>query len=264
MILIWDTCALNSVCRAIAHHIKYTAAPEMVLMSQGQEFLETLEDIVTELQSRCGHANYTSDLVFALEIDPTAAGSNLRDQNVLLESFCGQGSFIGDWLAVLEQNIATESVTDEEIGELRPGIQPDPGQRDISLIVAGLKLSRQENQDCVIVTDDVPLIGAVNALRNARKEVFLAGQQYSTARLTAKLSLEVLRELYVKCGTDHEFWQSAMFSFNIHYAANQGSPEQKQFQLSVTFIDRIHSDRREKEQISLSAEFGGIFRVDNG
>jgi len=236
----------------------------MLLMSQGQEFLETLEDIVTELQSRCGHANYTSDLVFALEIDPTAAGSNLRYQNDLLESFCGQGSFTGDWLAVLEQNIATEPVTDEEIEELRPAIQPDPGQRDISLIVAGLKLSNQEGQDCVIVTDDAPLIDGVNGLRSARREVFLTGQQYSTARLTAKLSLEVLRELYVKCGTGHEFWQSAMYSFNIHYTANQGSPEQMQFKAAVTFFGRIPSDRREKERISMSAEFGGIFGVDNG
>jgi hypothetical protein len=264
MILIWDTCALNSVCRAIAHHIKYTAAPEMLLMSQGQEFLETLEDIVTELQSRCGHANYTSDLVFDLEIDPTAAGSNLRYQDGLLESFCDQGSFTDDWLAVLEHNIATEPVTDEEIEELRPAIQPDPGRRDISLIVVGLKLSNQEGQDCVIVTDDAPLIDGVNGLRSARREVFLTGQQYSTARLTAKLSLEVLRELYVKCGTDHEFWQSAMFSFNIHYTANQGSPEQKQYQTALAFFGKIHSDRQEKEQISDAAEFGEIFGAENG
>ena len=264
MILIWDTCALNSVCRAIAHHIKYTAAPEMLLMSQGQEFLETLEDIVTELQSRCGHANYTSDLVFALEIDPTAAGSNLRYQDALLESFCGQGAFAGDWLGVLEQNIATEPVTDEEIQELRPAIQPDLGQRDISLIVAGLRLSNQEGQDCVIVTDDGPLIDGVKGLRSAHSAVFLGGEQYSTARLTAKLSLEVLRELYVKCGTDHEFWQSAMFSFNIHYTANQGAPEQKQFQAVVTFISKIHSDRQEKEHIAMADEFGDIFGVGNG
>jgi hypothetical protein len=264
MILIWDTCALNSVCRAIAHHIKHTAAPEMPPMSQGQEFLQALGDIVTELQSRCGHTNYTSDIVFDIEIDPTTPGSSLRYQDELLESFCGQGSFTGDWLGVLEQNIATEAVTDEEIEELRPTIQPDPGQRDISLIVAGLKLSNQEGQDCVIVTDDAPLIDGVNGLRNARREVFLTGQQYSTARLTAKLSLEVLRELYVKCGTDHGFWQSAMFSFNMHYTANQGSPEQMQFQTVVTFIGRIPGDRREKERISMSAEFGGIFGVDNG
>lgn len=260
----WDTCALNSVCRAIAHHIKHTAAPAMPPMSQGQEFLQTLEDIVTELQSRCGHTNYTSDLVFDMEIDPTMPGSNLRYKDELLESFCGQGSFTGDWLDVLEQNIAAEPVTDEEIEELRPLIHPDPGQRDISLVVAGLRLSNQVGQDCVIVTDDAPLIDGVNGLRIAHRELFLSGQQYSTARLTAMLSLEVLRELYVKCGTDHEFWQSAMYSFNIHYTASQDSPEQKQFQAVLTLIGRIPSDRKEKEEISMSAEFEGIFGDENG
>jgi hypothetical protein len=71
MILIWDTCALNSVCRAIADHMKYTASPETPLMGQGQEFLQTLEYVVAELGSRCGYTNQTSDLVFNMEIDLT-------------------------------------------------------------------------------------------------------------------------------------------------------------------------------------------------
>lgn len=263
MILIWDTCALNSVCRAIADHLKFTADPEVLLASQGQDFLQVLDDVMSELQTRCGHTSHTSDLVFAQEIDPTSAGSNLRNQHELLESFCGQGSFPGDWLDTLDENIATEVVPDDQIRELRPTIQPDPGPRDISLIVAGLKLSTQESQDCVLVTDDAPLIDRVNELRNAHKAIFLSGQQYSTAKLTAKLSLEVLRELYIKCGTDHQFWQSAMFSYNSHYAAHEVRPEQKQYQAVVTFFGKIHSDRWEKEQISAMAHFGGVFGADN-
>ena len=260
----WDTCALNSICRAIAHYIKFTTDPETAPISRGQEFLQVLESIVVEFQSRCGYTNYTSHHVFAIEIDPTAAGSNLRNQDALLESFCGQGTFIAEWLAVLEQNIATEIISEEEIAELRPFIHPDPGHRDVSLIAAALKLSSQTGRECVIMTDDTPLTDGINGLRSARREVFLSGQQHSTARLTAKLSLQVLRELYVKCGADHEFWKSAIFSFNDHYTANQASPEQKQFQAVLAVIGKIPGDRREKEENSISAEYGGMFGVDNG
>jgi len=219
---------------------------------------------MSELEARCGHVSHTSDLVFNLEIDPTTVASNLRHQDALLESFCAQGSFTGDWLAVLEETIAAEAVTDEEVDELRPAIQPDPGQRDISLIVAGLKLSSQGNEDCVIVTDDAPLIDRVKELRIAHNTVLVGGQQLSTTRLIAKLSLEVLRELYIKCGTDHDFWQSVMYSFIIHYTANQCSAEQKQFQTAAAFIGTIPKDRQEKEEISAAAEFGEMFGADNG
>lgn len=264
MILVWDTCALNSVCRAIADHLKYTADPEVPLGTQGQDFLQILGEIMSELQTRCGHTNYTSDLVFAQEIDPTTPGSMLRYEHELLESFCGQDSFMGHWLNTLDQNIATEAITDQEIEELRPSVQPDPGRRDISLVVAALRLSNQLAEDCVIVTDDAPLIDRVNELRRAHATVLLSGQQYSTTRLTAELSLKVLRDLYVKCGTDHQFWQSAMFSFNIHYTAQEHSPEQKQYQSVVAFFGRFHSDRKEKELTAAMAEFGEQFGAQNG
>jgi hypothetical protein len=113
------------------------------------------------------------------------------------------------------------------------------------------------------VTDDFPLSEGVKGLRIAHREIFLNGQQYSTARLTTKFSLEVLRELYVKCGTGHEFWQSAVFSFKIHYNGHQGQPGQKHYQTVVAFFGQIPVDRREKEQLCMAEEFGEIFGAEN-
>jgi len=114
------------------------------------------------------------------------------------------------------------------------------------------------------VTDDASLINRANELRSRRREVFLNGQQHSTARVTARLSLEVLRDLYLRCGTCHEFWQSAMYSFNIHYTQHHGAPEQKHHQTAVRFFDRIYSDRKEKEHFSMTADLGEIFGAGNG
>jgi len=256
MILIWDTCAINSVCRAIADYVRHSGAVDIALTAQGGEFLSTLDELMDGLEQRCGHSSHTSELVFDIEMDPNAVDSKLRNQHELVESFCGQGSFIGDWAGVLDGRIAAEPTMEDEIDELRSIIQPDPGQRDASLIVAALKLSAETGQDCVIVTDDFPLIRRINELKRTRKEVFLGVHQYSTTRITAKLSLEILHELYISCGTDHAFWQAAIFSFTLHYP---GSPEQKHQQMLLTLFENIHRDRREKELLNLGPELEGAF-----
>ena len=117
-----------------------------------------LQGILVELQARCEYSSHTAEIVFAIEIDPAAASSNLRNQDELVDHFCTQGAFIENWQSVLENTITAEPVHDEETEVLRRTIQPDPGHRDVSLIVAALKLSTQAAQNCVIVTDDTPLL----------------------------------------------------------------------------------------------------------
>jgi hypothetical protein len=264
MILVWDTCALNVVCRAIAAHIKHTSSPLIPSGSRGGEFLDMLQAIMAELQSRCEYSSHTAEIVFSIEVDPAIEGSQLRNQDELVDHFCTQGSFIGNWQSVLENMIAAEPVDDEETEVLRRTIQPDPGHRDVSLIVAALKLSRETGQNCVIVTDDNPLSERINELKRNRTEVFLNGQQHPTARLTAKLSLQILHELYLSCGIDHDFWRSVMFSYDFHYSQHQGCRGNKQHNNVVTFIRQIPIDRREKESRRMAAELGEIFGVDNG
>jgi len=264
MILIWDTCALNSVCRAIAFHIKRTVAPHVVPTSQGNEFLGTLRDIMTELETRCGFFSHTSESVFALEIDPELADSKLRNQDELLDSFCDQESFAPAWCVVLEDRISPVAVAEEEIGDLRPAIQPDPGQQDISLIVAALRLTTETGQKCILVTDDNPLSDRINQLKRDRKQVFLNGQQHSTALVTAMLSLQLLRELYVSCGADHEFWRSAMFSYCNHYGGDVVPPGQNQLQSVIQFLKNSFNDRQEKDSRAAAQEYRSIFGAENG
>jgi len=201
MILIWDTCALNALCRAIAEYTKRTTPLGEALASQGTAFLSTLGAVMDELQARCECSNLTSDVVFDGQIDPTAPDSRLRNQHELLECFCEQGSFAADWLSSLETQIDAVAIHEQEIEQLRPSIQPDLGRHDISLIVAALKTSNQQNQDCIVVTDDADLLDGVKELRR-HKEVFLGAQQYSTGRIAPKLSLEILKDLYIRCGTN--------------------------------------------------------------
>jgi hypothetical protein len=262
MILIWDTCALNGVCRAIAHHITHTAAPGTAPTKQA-EFLQRLEAIIVGLRARCGYVSHTTDVVFAIEVDPTAVDSKLRDQDDLLECYCAEATFVEAWQSILEHGIASETVDDGEIEALRGMIRPDPGQRDVSLIVVALKLGTQTGQNCVIVTDDISLTERINELRRNRREVFLEGQQHSTSRITAKLSLEILRELYLSCGLDHDFWHSTLFSFKLHNNGHYGQAGRKHLQHVLAFFSQLYTDRAEKERGCLGAELGSIFGVDN-
>ncbi len=226
--------------------------------------MSTIDEVMAKLAARCGHSNHTSETVFAVEIDPAGPDSKLRNQNDLLESFCAQGSFTADWSHVLENRITAEVASDDEVEQLRGTIHPDPGAHDVSLIVAALKRSTQTGRDCIIVTDDMPLSNRISALRRDRREVFLGAHQYSTTRLTAQFSLEILRELYVKCGIDHEFWNSAMLSFKIHYNGHQGPPGRKHHQIVVDFLRTVESDRQEKESLCTAQEFDEIFGAENG
>jgi hypothetical protein len=260
MILVWDTCALNALCRAIAEYTKRTAPLGEAPASRGAAFLSTLGAVMHELQSRCECSNLTSDVVFDGEIDPTAPHSRLRNQHELLECFCEQGSFVADWLSSLETRIGAVAIHEQEIEQLRPSIQPDPGRHDISLIVAALKISNQQNQDCIVVTDDADLLDRVKELRRHR-EVFLGAQQYSTGRIAPKLSLEILQDLYIRCGTDHEFWKEAMFSFASDYP---GPPERRHHKKVVAYFGSFENDRREKQRLNSNAEFNQVFGVENG
>jgi len=263
MILIWDTCALNEICRAIAHDITHNSPPETAPATRGEEFLEILDEIMAGFEARCDCSSHTSGHVFAIELDLATAHSKLRNQDELVESFCTQGSFVGDWQSILENRIAEQQVEEEEITALRAIIQPDPGQRDVSLIVAALKLSTQLRQECVIVTDDVALSERINELKRARREVFFLGKQYSTARITVKFSLQVLRELYVSCGIDHLLWESAVWSYKVHHNGHYGQAGPKHIQTVVTFIGQMEKDRAEKEAGCIAAELGPAFGVDN-
>jgi hypothetical protein len=263
MILVWDTCALNVVCRAIADHIRYTSEPDIAPGLRGPDFLVMLQNIMNELQVKCEYTSHTAEIVFSIEVDPTAAGSQLRNQHPLLDHFCDQGAFIAEWQAVLENTISPETVHDEEVEVMRQSIRPDPGQCDISLIVAALKLSAQAGENCVIVTDDTPLSNRINELKRSRREVFLNGQQHSTERVTAKLSLQVLHELYLSCGVDHDFWRSAMYSYDFHYNIHEGQAGNRYHQNVVTFLSRIPGDRREKELRRVAADLGGIFGAED-
>jgi len=227
------------------------------------EFLQRLEGIMAGLHARCKYTSHTTEVVFAIEVDPATADSKLRNQDDLVECFCADETFVEAWQSVLENRIATEPVHEVEIEALRRIVQPDPGQRDLSLIVAALKLSSQSGQNCVIATDDISLTERINELRRIRREVFMDGMQYSTTRLTGKLSLEVLRELYLSCGLDHDFWTSALFSFKLHNNGNYGQAGQKHLQHVVAFFGQFNSDRAEKEHGCSVAELGPIFGVNN-
>lgn len=263
MILVWDTCALNVVCRAIAFHLTVTSSPLIAPATRGEEFLQIFQTIMVELGTRCGCSSRTSEVLFAIEIDLAAPDSMLRDQDDLVESFCTQGTFKDDWESILENTIVAVPVSEEEIEILRRTIQPDPGHRDVSLIVAALNLSTQTGQDCVIVTDDISLSDRINELRSSSKQVFLNGQSHSTTRLSVKLSLQILRDLYVACGIDHDLWSATLHSYKDHYNGHFGQAGQKHCQDVADFYMQYHTDRAEKERGCMAAEQGFDFEVDN-
>jgi hypothetical protein len=218
---------------------------------------------MVDLESRCGYQNHTSEVVFSIEVDPAVAGSMLRQQDDLVECFCTQGTFIAGWQSVLENTIVAVPASDEEIEMLRRTILPDPGYRDVSLIVAALNLSTEKGQDCVIVTDDLSLSDRINELRSGRRQVFLNGRSHSTTRLSVKLSLQILRDLYVSCGIDHDLWSNSLHSYKDHYNGHYGEAGKKHCQDVAEFYERFHIDRAEKEQGCLTAELGPDYWVDN-
>jgi hypothetical protein len=263
MILIWDTCALNEICRATALHIKRTSSPLIAPGTRGVDFLDILRNMMAELQARCEHSSHTADVVFEEEIDPTTAGSRLRDQDELVEHFCTRGTFKADWLTLLENSIAVVPVHDGEIEALRGIVQPHPGHCDVSLIVAALKLSTQTGQNCAIVTNDMSLIDRINDVKRNRRQVFLNGHEHSTNLLISMVSLEVLRELYLSCGLDHDFYRSALFSYKEHHNGHYGQAGQKHCQYVADFFSQFYVDRDEKERRRATAELGPAFGVDN-
>jgi hypothetical protein len=258
--MILDTSAVNAFDLAIMFHIKNEQAadpPEQ----RGPEFLDVFGRILHGFKERCNWQPYTSSEIFSVEIDPGMPGSKLHHQDELLDVYAQNPAFIENWRASCEQLIPTEGADDDEIHDLRGYLDDNPGRRDLSLIVAALRVSQSTRGQVVLVSDDLPLINCVQTLCRTCPTVTLPGSQFETKNLTCNLSLEALSFLHRHCGITNQVWKSVTLSFALHNAGRTGPSAARHLKNVSRFLDVYHRDCLEKNKLDitrqLAQEFGG-------
>jgi hypothetical protein len=258
VILVWDTNAVDCIVRGIEFLIRNALYPGTEF-ERHQEFLTLFELVFDQLRASLDHVSHTSDRVFSEEIDPRLVGCHLRNGKALIEAYCNDVAFVGQWSASIEHRMPSEEVAEEQIALFQGLTEIDLGGKDLSLIVAALKLANQIGRDAVVVTDDQALAEEIWRLRRTHVNVELDGLICSTSRITTMFSIEILRLLHNSCGIDNRMWWNIIISFLQHHGQRALNAAREKERKAFACIEGYRKDCDTKAELAVRREMEQLF-----